>query len=743
MKNIANTFLFLSLCLKIMKGENYIFSVIIAIYNTGRYLEDSIGSIFNQTLDINKIQIILINDGSIDQTNEICMKFVKEHPKNMLYIPIKHSGVSIARNIGLKYAKGKYINFLDADDKWDKNVFKHVLLFFRFFKNIYIVSCRLIFFEGKEKYHQLDYKFYKTRVINVTEEYNCIQLSSSSSFFHYSLIKANKFKEGIFAGEDTRFINNILLINPLLGLLKEAIYYYRKRADSSSTIQNQYLNENFYNSILKSVDQYLIDKSKQLYNKILPFIQFYIGYNLLYRIISPSYKYLEASKINKYYEDIEIILKEIDDKYILEQKILSLKVKIFVLSKKYNRDIRKEIIFSGENLIYNGYLLMNICRCTNILVWRFVRIINNTLHLEGKDNFFMDKDDYFYYCILHDHIYYPKYYYYSGYDIITMFGNIERGRLVVFDIPLSDQNNLIRFFISYKTERIELLTSLGWFSKIPNTPNGYYNSGKYIIKFNENRFNIFKYNSTLIKTFENKYCQDLKIIKRNQVIKIRNNFFKFNFKQKEIWIINDNLNIARGNGEYFFRFLILKKPQNIDYYFVIKKTSKDYKRLKYLGNILEYGSEEYLNIFLKADKIISSTSEEWVDNPFGNNYKYLKDLFNFKFIYISNGIIKDDLSFYLDRIKKNYFLIITSIKKEYKSLLEDKYGYEINNIILSGSPKFDYLTQVKNKIKIKKIVLIVPTWRIYIKGTYDSNKYESVYSQTFKSTEFFKFYNFE
>ena len=84
MKKISNIFLFLSLCLKIMNGENYIFSVIIAIYNTGRYLEDSIGSIFNQTIDINKIQIILINDGSIDQTNEICMKFIKEHPKNMI-----------------------------------------------------------------------------------------------------------------------------------------------------------------------------------------------------------------------------------------------------------------------------------------------------------------------------------------------------------------------------------------------------------------------------------------------------------------------------------------------------------------------------------------------------------------------------------------------------------------------------------------------------------------------------------
>lgn len=42
---------------------------------------------------------------------------------------------------------------------------------------------------------------------------------------------------------------------------------------------------------------------------------------------------------------------------------------------------------------------------------------------------------------------------------------------------------------------------------------------------------------------------------------------------------------------------------------------------------MEYGSEKYLDIFLKTDKIISSISEEWVDKPFGNNYKYLKDLF--------------------------------------------------------------------------------------------------------------------
>ena len=82
-----------------------------------------------------------------------------------------------------------YINFLDADDKWDKKAFQLVLLFFRFHKEINFVGCRMIFFEAMVTYHPLDYKFYKTRKVNLSEEYNCIQLSSSSSFFRHSIIK--------------------------------------------------------------------------------------------------------------------------------------------------------------------------------------------------------------------------------------------------------------------------------------------------------------------------------------------------------------------------------------------------------------------------------------------------------------------------------------------------------------------------------------------------------------------------
>ena len=207
-------FFFGALCIVILYPiKCFVFSIIIAVYNTGRYLDDSIGSLVNQSISFENIQIILVNDGSIDNSEELCLNYKNEYPKNIIYIRIEHGGVSKARNEGLKYAKGQFINFLDADDKWDNKALAYVLLFFEMNKNVDIVAGRLLFFEAINSYHPLDYKFYKTRVVNLTKEYNCIHLSGPSSFFRNSLIKGRKFPENVFSGEDTIFINIYIFNN--------------------------------------------------------------------------------------------------------------------------------------------------------------------------------------------------------------------------------------------------------------------------------------------------------------------------------------------------------------------------------------------------------------------------------------------------------------------------------------------------------------------------------------------------
>ena len=101
----------------------YKISIIITLYNSEAYVEDVINSITKQTIGFENIQLILVNDGSKDNSEEICLKY-KNIYNNIVYIKQENKGVSAARNTGLKHIKGKYVNFIDSDDKWEKDVFK-------------------------------------------------------------------------------------------------------------------------------------------------------------------------------------------------------------------------------------------------------------------------------------------------------------------------------------------------------------------------------------------------------------------------------------------------------------------------------------------------------------------------------------------------------------------------------------------------------------------------------------------
>ena len=402
----------------------------------------------------------------------------------LLYIKIEHSGVSKARNIGLNYAEGKFINFLDPDDMWHFNAFKFVLLFLKLNNNIDLIAGRLKFFEASDKYHPLDYKFYNSRIVDLSKEYKCIHQSVSSAFFRKSLIKNKKFDESVFSGEDTIFVNKLLLINPVMGLIREAIYLYRRRADLSSTVQNQKFKFDFYSKTLEQVEYHLIKTSLCLYNKILPFIQFFVGYDVLFRIKSNSYFILDKNSLEEYHSKIEELLSKIDNKYILEQKNVQNNYKMFALSKKYNKDLRYDMIIENNLFMYFNYTMIDL-NLDNIIIWRILDIKNNILYLEGKDNFWMPRKEYYYYCRLNDKIFYPNYYEYSNYDLFTIYGLLHKGRIVVFEIPLAQSNiiQILSFYILFKDFNSEIVTSLGWYAHIPPISNGYYISNNYIIKY--------------------------------------------------------------------------------------------------------------------------------------------------------------------------------------------------------------------------------------------------------------------
>lgn len=104
--------------------ENPLLSIIVPVYNVEKYLDQCISSIINQTYK--NIEIILVNDGSTDDSQKICEKFAEGNPK-IVYISQTNQGVARARKNGTEIANGKYIGFVDADDYIEPDMYQKLM----------------------------------------------------------------------------------------------------------------------------------------------------------------------------------------------------------------------------------------------------------------------------------------------------------------------------------------------------------------------------------------------------------------------------------------------------------------------------------------------------------------------------------------------------------------------------------------------------------------------------------------
>lgn len=96
-------------------------SIIVPIYNVKKYIDRVVNCLINQTY--HNLEIILVDDGSTDGSSKICDKY-KKKDNRIIVIHQKNSGVSVSRNVGLKYATGEYIGFVDSDDYISLNMYE-------------------------------------------------------------------------------------------------------------------------------------------------------------------------------------------------------------------------------------------------------------------------------------------------------------------------------------------------------------------------------------------------------------------------------------------------------------------------------------------------------------------------------------------------------------------------------------------------------------------------------------------
>lgn len=101
-------------------------SIIVPLYNSEKFLPTCLDSLINQKTSY-RYEIILVNDGSTDGTQEVAVEYANKYPDKVLIISQKNQGISAARNTGLENSNGKYIGFADHDDWVSENYIERLM----------------------------------------------------------------------------------------------------------------------------------------------------------------------------------------------------------------------------------------------------------------------------------------------------------------------------------------------------------------------------------------------------------------------------------------------------------------------------------------------------------------------------------------------------------------------------------------------------------------------------------------
>ncbi|WP_286005648.1 bifunctional glycosyltransferase/CDP-glycerol:glycerophosphate glycerophosphotransferase [Campylobacter avium] len=269
--------------------------IISPLYNCAKYLDDFLLSIINQRLDFKRnITLILVDDGSNDESFFIIKKYLKKYPKNIHYIYKENGGVSSARNLGLSYLKksdikATFINFADSDDILDRNFFYEMDKFLGKEKdeNLAMLCANFIFYREKRivRYkdsHSLNFKFKKTCVKDIKNLDNFIQINTNSVLFKKEFLDDKlHFEKDLSYGEDSIFVLNFFLLNyyKKVAFLKEAKYFYRKRFNKSSILDSA-----SYKVKYKLIYSSFLEDILYKYKKNLGFIPSFLSNTVLYNI---------------------------------------------------------------------------------------------------------------------------------------------------------------------------------------------------------------------------------------------------------------------------------------------------------------------------------------------------------------------------------------------------------------------------------------------------------------------------
>ncbi|MGN7866591.1 glycosyltransferase family 2 protein [Chryseobacterium sp. 22458] len=207
-------------------------SIIVPVYNVENYLTKCLGSLVGQSLQ--NIEIIVVNDGSKDRSEEIIQQYARDYPEKIKAFNKENGGLSDARNFGIDKATGDYIGFVDSDDYVTEMMFEEMLLLAEKHQaKMVICNIRKVDENGKitQKLTQLPNMPEKIILENNFSVFADISYFACNKLFKKELFAQRRFKKGVHF-EDIQLIPQLLLECDAIAQTQNYHYQYLERSDS-------------------------------------------------------------------------------------------------------------------------------------------------------------------------------------------------------------------------------------------------------------------------------------------------------------------------------------------------------------------------------------------------------------------------------------------------------------------------------------------------------------------------------
>lgn len=677
-----------------------LFSIIMAVYNVEPYIDEAIGSIVNQDIGFLKnVELILVNDGSTDQSGSICRRYAQEYPDNIIYLEKENGGQSSARNLGLDYAGAEYVNFFDPDDIMTFNVLSEVYKFFD--KNeqyLDMVCVPIVCFERETGLHGKYSLLGSTnRIISLVKEPHNFILSAASSFYKAEVFENLRFDENILTGEDTK-INVQVLRNTLkFGYVceKGVKYNYRRRINGGSDTDTLASGTN-YESLMAPIriyeDLFHCEKCLAPYEKEL------IAYDLRSRLRDMKKDAFSECQYRNIMSSYKKWIKKLDNTFIATSRWLdSIDKKVLFLNlseRGFGDWTRSGFSDLSERLI-------RICDFSVRENYLYIRCLYYNFGDRALDLVLISDDN-------REKMVYPS-------DYLDIDGpyNLMIGEFCVdithtrsFRLPLENSEYSFAYYDAVKNcfvpiRRVQMNGKIKCAANVKGVGpirNGYCISlwGNHIkITDEDNQI------SAVTKKLEKNLGRELPL---RQLAK----------EHKKYILILDRPEKAGDNGEALFEYIMENESQEIKNvtFFVISQNSKDYLNMKYKEHVIDFRSIEHFYMFLNAKVIYSSHNAIQFFYPFPvEEYKCYADLIDYKFVWLQHGVTQNDIAKAANRLNTLDDIITASSYGEYDQLSRENYLYQKEEIQLTGFARFDKLLDKK-----EKIITIAPTWRRALVG---------------------------